>query len=96
MNRWMNGEKDQDAHDPEVAIQRHKIIRTLKHKRTQIHNAAESSVAYGIPMRMFQTSSIFGCGGFSDQMHIRMDFQIMLSLLGLGLWVIQSCGLMVR
>ena len=59
MNRWMNGEKDQDAHDPEVAIQRHKIIRTLKHKRTQKHNAAESSVAYGIPMRMFQAIDLW-------------------------------------
>ena len=58
MNRWMNGEKGQDAHDPEIAIQRHKIIRTLKHKRTQIHNAAESSVAYGIPW-MFQAFDLW-------------------------------------
>ena len=58
MNRWMNGEKDQDAHDPEVAIQRHKIIRTLKHERTQKHNAAESSVAHGIPW-MFQAFALW-------------------------------------
>ena len=59
MNRWMNGGKGQDViHDPEVAIQRHKIIRTLKHKRTQIHNAAESSVAYGIPW-MFQAFDLW-------------------------------------
>ena len=58
MNRWMNGEKGQEAHDPEVAIQRHKIIRTLKHKRTQKHNAAESSVAYGIPW-MFQAFDLW-------------------------------------
>ena len=57
MNRWMNGEKGQDARDREV-VQGHKFIRTLKHKRTQKHNAAESSVAYGIPW-MFQAFDLW-------------------------------------